>query len=97
MRDPAMYGVLVSRNGVSAYGVSTPVRVGKKITLSPYQIERDTVVDLLRSDYLAMELAPGAVFQMADASGNVTDYDVQDGVKDDPAEPTVQFAATKHK
>lgn len=97
MRDPAMYGILVSRNGISAYGISTPVRVGKRQTPSPFVVERDTVVDMLRSDYAVMLLAPGEVFQMTDALGSVTDYMVQDGVKDDPKEPTVTFPASKRK
>lgn len=95
LRDPEMYGIPVSRNGTTVYGIATPVRIGKRMTESPFVVEKDTVVDLLRTDYITLGLAPGAVFQMADASGIVTDYMVKDGVKDDAADCTIQFPAAK--
>lgn len=97
MRAAGMYRATVSRNGVSAYGIATPVRIEKRQTQGPYMPNRDTIIDLLRTDYVALGLDVNVLFNMVDASGIEHVYQVQDGVKDDPSEPTVQLPATKKK
>lgn len=91
LRDPAMYGVLIHRNGEPFYVVSTPKSRGKKMEPNMFIPQSDVTLDMLRSEWIAAGMDTDQTFQIGTLTYIVGPF------KDDDIEPTVQFQATKKK
>lgn len=92
MRASGMYGIIqIQANNLTANVICTAVNREKNMTPGPYMMERTSTFDMLRTDFVAMELAEEKTF----ISNQVT-WQIR-MVKDDAIEPTVQLIASKKK
>lgn len=92
LRDPAMYGVVISNNGQSVYGIQTPAQRTKGMRAGPYEPERTTTFDILRTDLTVLGITDRSMFQSTDAAGLQTKWEAN-RIEDDVSEPSVRVTA----
>lgn len=92
LRDPAMFGVVISNNGQSVYGIQTPAQRTKQMRAGPYEPERTSTFDILRTDMVTLGITERSFFYSTDALGAQTKWEVN-RIEDDPSEPSVRISA----
>lgn len=87
-----MWPVTITNNNETATCIRTPDKKTRVMERTVFKDKIETVVDMLREDYIRLGLEVLKDF-IATASGNPVTYRVHEMLNDDESEPTVQFRA----
>jgi len=88
-----MWPSVISCKGVDATVIRTPDRVVQDMESNNYAERVETTVDILRSDYERLGLAPQKTKFTATVSGAPVEYRFAEIIGDDENEPTIQLRA----
>jgi len=88
-----MWPSVIACKGVDATVIRTPDRVVQDMENNNYAERVETTVDMLRSDYARLGLAPQTTKFTATVSGVPVEYRFAEIVGDDESEPTIQIRA----
>lgn len=84
---------VISCKGVDATVIRTPDRIVQDMESNNYAERVETTVDMLRSDYERLALAPQTTKFTATVSGEPVEYRFSEIVGSDENEPTIQIRA----
>ena len=90
----AMWPCVISKGGITATVIRTPDRVTEEMDGNNYVKRTETVIDMLRSDFVNLNMKVNEKFTVT-ISDVEQPYRFSEIIGDDESEPTVQIRATR--